>query len=153
MVKRGPKKKFSEEEIKERRRKNSRDWKKNHKEQRSTYTKKWQKDNPDKIREIGIKYRKNNPEMARAKSLISGYRRNDKKYNRGECTLNAKWMVEHIINQPCHYCGENDWRKIGCDRIDNSKPHTPDNVVPCCFECNCKRGKKSYEEFMQLLTK
>lgn len=67
--------------------------------------------------------------IGRAVNLLSGYRQSDKKHNRGECTLTPQWIVDNIFNKPCHYCGESDWHKIGCDRIDNSKPHTEDNVV------------------------
>lgn len=86
--------------------------------------------------------------MGRAQWLVQGYKREDKKYGRGECTLTAKWVVDNIFTSKCHYCGESNWHKLGCDRIDNSKPHTMDNVVPCCYECNCKRSSKSYEEFL-----
>ena len=58
-------------------------------------------------------------------------------------------MVENTFNDHCLYCGETDWIKLGLDRIDNSKPHTPDNVVTCCEKCNTKRGNKSYEEFLK----
>ena len=57
-------------------------------------------------------------------------------------------MVEDIFTKPCHYCGEEGWEIMGCDRIDNSKPHTPNNVVPCCDKCNRKRGRRDYEEFV-----
>lgn len=84
----------------------------------------------------------------RAVNLCSNYRYSDKKYNRGECTLTPEWIIENIFSgQKCHYCGEDDWTKLGCDRIDNSKPHIPDNVVCCCLNCNNKRQKKSFEKF------
>lgn len=89
--------------------------------------------------------------MGRATHLFGGYKRLDKKYNRGECTLTAQWIVDNIFSKPCHYCGETDWRKIGCDRIDNSKPHTENNVIPCCTECNAKRGTKEYNKFVELM--
>ena len=86
--------------------------------------------------------------MGRASKLVNTYRQSDKQYNRDECTLTAQWIVDNIFSQPCHYCGESDWTKLGCDRIDNSLPHTPDNVVPCCTECNKKRGLMDYDKFM-----
>lgn len=85
----------------------------------------------------------------RANYLLKHYRTNDKKYNRGECTLTIQWIVDNIFSQPCHYCGETDWKKLGCDRIDNNLPHTPDNVVPCCYSCNTKRHTKLYEDFIK----
>jgi len=62
-----------------------------------------------------------------------------------------------LSQQPCYYCKREPFRKYnvgwhrvaskdqldngdftynGIDRIDSSKTHTMDNVVPCCFECN-----------------
>lgn len=89
--------------------------------------------------------------IGRAVNLLNAYNREDKKYNRGKGNLTAKWIVDNIFSKPCHYCGESDWSKIGCDRIDNSKPHTEDNVVPCCAECNVKRGTKEYNKFVELM--
>ena len=117
---------------------------------------KWRAENPD----YHAKWREENPDydtkwretpIGRASNLVNRYLQSDIKYNRGECTLTAQWVMDNIFSKPCHYCGETDWLKIGCDRIDNSKPHTPDNVVPCCAECNRKRGRKSYEEFTEML--
>lgn len=79
--------------------------------------------------------------MGRAHSLLSAYKQSDKKHNRGKCTLTAKWIVENIFAKNCK-CGESDWTKLGCNRLDNSLPHTPDNVEPCCAECNKKLPKK-----------
>lgn len=93
--------------------------------------------NSEKVKE----YRKS--KKGRANSLINAYRQSDKKHNRGECTLTAEWIVENIFISKCYYCGESDWAKLGADRIDNSKPHTPDNVVPCCAECNIKKIGKN----------
>lgn len=74
----------------------------------------------------------------RANNLLCSYRANDKKYNRGECTLTAQWIVDNIFSKSCVHCGEADWRKIGCNRLDNSKPHTENNVEPCCLKCNAR---------------
>lgn len=90
----------------------------------------------------------------RAGNLVSAYRQKDKKYNRGECTLTPEWIVDNVFSgQVCHYCGESDWTKLGVDRIDNTKPHTPDNVVVCCGECNLKKARCEYDEFMRLIGK
>lgn len=84
----------------------------------------------------------------RALSLLHGYTKSDIKHNRGECTLTKDWIIDNIFSgQKCVYCGEDDWLKLGCDRIDNSKPHTPDNVVCCCKECNNERQKQVFKEF------
>lgn len=78
----------------------------------------------------------------KAKKLLKGYNYSDKKANRGECTLTPDWIIEHIFTHPCAHCGKSDWRELGCNRLDNSLPHTPDNVEPCCWECNKKMYQK-----------
>lgn len=101
------------------------------------YQRLWYENNKEKKLEYQKQYKKT--PMGRANNLISAYKKNDKKYNRGECTLTAKWIVENIFSKPCYYCGETDWHKLGCDRINNNLPHTTDNVVSCCHRCNCKK--------------
>ena len=76
--------------------------------------------------------------IGRAKSLIYGYRREDRKYNRGECELTEQQLI-NLWNNGCFWCGETDWHKLGAHRIDNSKPHTIDNVVCSCWTCNNMR--------------
>jgi hypothetical protein len=75
--------------------------------------------------------------MGRAVRLISNYRQMDRR-NGFDDTIDfdGEWIVEHIFSQPCAHCGETDWRKLGCNRIDNGLPHTKDNVEPCCEYCN-----------------
>lgn len=141
------------------------------KEKEAIYKKKWKEDNPnyfkqhyqenkEEILEKQKKWRDDNPNyfkewrktpIGRANKLLYLYKKSDQNTNKGECTLTAQWIVENIFSQPCHYCGESDWHKIGCDRIDNSKPHTPNNVVPCCARCNNKRGTKEYNEFIKII--
>lgn len=83
----------------------------------------------------------NSTPYGRATNLLTTYRQSDRKYNRGECTIDAQWIVDNVFSgQCCHYCGETDWTKLGVNRIDNSKPHTPDNCEPCCGRCNKRLG-------------
>lgn len=119
------------------------------KEEITERKKRYYQDNKEAILEQKKQY--NKTPIGRARNLVNTYRREDKKYNRGECTLTPEWIIDNIFTKPCHWCGETDWRKIGCDRIDNSLPHTPDNVIPCCDKCNAKRGTKTYEEFLKLI--
>lgn len=88
-------------------------------------------------------------QWGRAKNLLSSYKHNDKKNNRGECTITVEWIMDNIFSKSCYYCGETDWTKLGCDRIDNSLPHTPENVVCSCWDCNNKRGTMPFEEFVK----
>lgn len=161
-----PRKYKTEEERKAAHNESSKRWLEKNKERVAEYQTEWYQTNKDKVIEHQAAYRQKNKERisvrnaeyystpyGRARQLISSYKRKNKKYNRGECTLTAQWVVDNIFSKPCHYCGETDWRKIGCDRIDNSKPHTQDNVVPCCYECNNKKQKTPYDEFMKIMGK
>ena len=147
----GKKKYLTEEERKAAQREADRRWKTKNKEKISEYQAGWYQNNKEKLTEYWAEHR--STPLGRASNLAGGYKVLDKKYDRGECTLTADWIVENIFSQPCHYCGETDWTKMGCDRIDNSLPHTPDNVVPCCYHCNCKKHTTPYDEFMKLIGK
>lgn len=151
------------EEQKEKKRIRDRKYAEKNKERWIRWKKKhfpnWQPNSSTKIRKKSENERKESEnerkrkyhltQKGRAVNLCGSYKYSDKKYNRGECTLTAEWIVENIFTSKCSYCGKDDWRELGCDRIDNSKPHTPNNVVCCCQECNTKRGNKSYEEFLK----
>lgn len=95
-----------------------------------------EEENKIRRREYVRKYQQS--KMGRAVVMVRNQKREDRKYGRGEVDYDAKWVVENIFNKPCAHCGETDWHKLGCNRIDNSKAHTKDNVEPCCFECNQK---------------
>lgn len=124
--------------------------------------KKYRKDNKDKLSEYNKEYRINNKEellekkknyrnskIGRATYLAYNYREMDIKSGRGECTLTPQWIIDNIFTKSCVYCGKSDWHKLGCDRIDNSKPHIESNVVCCCGECNVKKHLKDAKEFKE----
>lgn len=152
----------TEEERRTARREAKRRWYYAHKEESKDYYQKnkdkynernteWRSINKDKVAKYNATYR-STPE-GRAKMLLDGYKYSDNLYNRGECTLTSEWIIEHIFSEPCHYCGKTDWHELGCDRIDNALPHTPENVVPCCYDCNCKKHTTPYEEYLKLIGK
>ena len=147
-----PKKYFTEEERKEAKRISNAKWRENNREREIERVKEYYQENKEKVLEQQKEY--NNTPIGRAVTLVSRYKQSDKEANRGKCTLTARWVVDNIFSQPCHYnCGKKGWELIGCDRIDNDLPHIPDNVVPCCEECNKKRGTKTYEEFLKEIKK
>jgi hypothetical protein len=93
------------------------------------------------------KQRRDTPKY-RAKNLLHAYRQIDCIDNRGKCTLTQQWIIDNIFNSSCIFCGDSDWTHLGADRIDNSKPHTPDNCVCACGICNIERSDRySVEEF------
>ena len=79
--------------------------------------------------------------------MIASYKHKDSINGVTICDIDIDWFIKNISNKPCIYCG--DTNRVGCDRIDNSKGHTKDNVVPCCYDCNCARNNNfSYEEML-----
>jgi hypothetical protein len=71
----------------------------------------------------------------------------------------------NLSQQNCYYCCRPPSNIINCeypqeyteekkpliynglDRIDNSKPHSKENCVPCCKQCNYAKRERSIEDF------
>lgn len=87
----------------------------------------------------------------KASKMIAAYKHIDLKNNYALSDITIDWFIDNIMNQPCVYCG--DTKQVGCDRIDNGKGHTMDNVVPCCFDCNCARNNRFSHEEMFVIGK
>jgi len=86
----------------------------------------------------------------KASKMCSAYRTTDRKKHLN-CDLDAMWLIENILKKKCFYCGTDEF--IGCDRIDNAKGHTKENVIPCCYVCNVVRSDNFTISEMQLLGK
>lgn len=114
------------------------EWLENHREERREYQKNYMRD-------------RRQTKKGRAASLLSTYNSRDKEKNLpADQNIDAKWIIENIFTSKCIYCGDDDWKHLGADRIDNSKPHTPDNVVCACGICNIERSDKyTVEEFKE----
>lgn len=91
---------------------------------------------------MGRRKESKNKELYRAFNLTSAYNQTDRKYGLGKGDLTAQWIVVNIFSKPCAHCGKSGWQIMGCNRLDNSKPHTMDNVEPCCAKCNKKLPRK-----------
>lgn len=133
------------------------------KERLAEYNKEYREENKERIAEKRKLYREKNKERiaekkkeyekqhrktpaGRASMLVKAYNRLDKIAGRDKGNLTPKYVHDNILFKECVYCGLSDWTKIGCNRIDNSKPHTTDNVEPCCYLCNCKQNGKYMAE-------
>jgi len=122
-------------------------WYENNKERHKEHNKQYQKENKEKVDAYAKKYR--TTKYGRAAKLISAYKSFDKKYGReSDFNLTHQWIIDHIFNSKCVYCGEDDWTKLGCDRIDNKKAHTTDNCVCACWTCNNARQSKDFKTFL-----
>lgn len=115
-------------------------YRKDNKEKLARKCKEWREKNTDHRRKYDLE-RSKSP-IGRASNLVNAYNNMDIKANRGKGDLSAKWVVENIFSKPCAHCGKEGWQVIGCNRIDNTRPHTKDNVEPCCFECNVTLPRK-----------
>jgi len=80
--------------------------------------------------------------------MLSQYKLRDKKKG-FVYDLTKEFFCKNIISQPCIYCGTT--KNIGCDRIDNEKGHTKNNVVPACYICNIVRSNNFTVSEMKLL--
>ena len=142
------KKYFNEEERKVAKRENQKRYVEKHKEKIKESRKKYKDSNKKKI----ANYEKERAKTinGRASHLIGAYNMADKLMGRGKGDLTIPWVIENIFSKPCAHCGKTGWNIIGCNRIDNTKPHTMDNVEPCCLECNVKiQGKDSSKNVYQ----
>jgi hypothetical protein len=90
----------------------------------------------------------NSTVSGRARLLRHRYRKIDSAMGRSS-DITVEFMID-LIQKPCAYCGDTEDPR-GCDRIDNSRGHLMDNVVPACKACNCARqGHFTHEEGMIL---
>ena len=108
------------------------------KEKIREYQREYRRKNKNRLnKQIRKKYRENR-EPNRTRGCVHAYKKYDEEHKYNICDFDVKWFRDNISSKPCIYCGYT--KKIGCDRIDNSKGHTKDNVVPCCHECNTARS-------------
>ena len=73
-------------------------------------------------------------------------------------------LVEQIILSDCYYCGNKPSNSVklrdgqyylynGIDRIDNTKGYLPENVRPCCVDCNYMKHVNSEKDFLSKVIK
>lgn len=52
-----------------------------------------------------------------------------------------------VIKRSPDWAEQCQWTYNGLDRVDSNKPHTEDNIVPCCKFCNQAKNDMTTEEF------
>lgn len=119
--------------------------------------------------ETGLQSRKYDPKISSARSVW-------RPYGRDGCDFETFLLLSQ---QPCYYCGSAPYKSFniglvklnagekvsafaledgyfiynGLDRLDSSKLHTTDNIVPCCYRCNCAKNDMSFDEFISHIRK
>lgn len=126
--------------TKEEKREKDRQYYLKHSEEIKKRVREYAKENIEKTREWSRKrqMKRRRTIIGRAYHLLQAYNKADENAGRPKGDLTPEWIVENIFSKPCAHCGKEGWKVIGCNRLDNSKPHTKDNVEPCCWECNQK---------------
>jgi hypothetical protein len=56
-----------------------------------------------------------------------------------------------VIKRSPDWAAQCQWDYNGLDRIDSNKPHTEDNIVPCCKLCNQAKNDLTTAEFKNLI--
>lgn len=111
------------------------------KEKQSEYNKRYYREHRESELKRCTTYNKeySKTQMGKAQRQVQQYKVMDERngFGKDKIDFDARWIVENIYTKPCVHCGETDWHKLGCNRLDNTKPHTKDNVESCCFHCNC----------------
>lgn len=59
----------------------------------------------------------------------------------------TKEQFRDITSKPCRYCKTT--KKIGVDRVDNTKGYIYENCAPCCKRCNRGKDTMTEAEFIQ----
>jgi len=59
---------------------------------------------------------------------------------------------KHLLGK-CYYCGSDDKKTLGLDRINNELDHNPTNCVVACELCNRTRGHAFRMEQMKKIGK
>ena len=136
------------------------------KEAIADYQAEWRNLNKEKIAEYQAEwYNPQTHPLNWAKSIVNNYKKMDRQrgFNDKE-TITAEWFLDNIAYKPCAHCGVQGIGKVGCNRLDNTKGHTIDNVESCCLKCNsrenmrdqirrgihvsCKHKKQSFSDFV-----
>jgi 5-methylcytosine-specific restriction endonuclease McrA len=126
-----------------------------HKKELREYFHKWYIEHEDEYRKYLNQYQNNKYKtdpVFRAIQIFNVYKQRDKRKGimpDNPADYPTKEEYVQMLQQPCVFCGETDWHKIGLDRIDSSLGHIRGNLQPCCGSCNSKKNNMANEEFKQ----
>lgn len=113
-----------------------------------------EKANPERIQRRFAKRQVSrlNPER-RAYHIVEDSARFDRRKGQEEHDLTVEWVDEQI-SKPCTYCK----RKLSkldmtLDRVDNTKGHLKNNLLPACCMCNYFRRDMPYSAWIIIAEK
>lgn len=132
------------EKNKEKRSLQLKEYNKSHKKECVVNTQKYTLKNKAKVYAYGIDYSKTSKGRFRTYKSSAIRRKHD-------FDLTSEDFVK-ITSSPCVYCGEST-KKIGIDRIDNSKGYLIENCAPCCTICNMMKKTMKLQDFLSHITK
>ena len=122
------------------------DWEQSTKEKRNVYMRLWTRKNYKRISLVRKKRYQTQTSVFWYKRLIEGA-----KIRKHEVGITLE-EFSRITSTPCGYCGESK-KRIGVDRIDNSKGYIKGNIVAACKICNYMKRSYSIEEFLNHVKK
>ncbi|KAA6386198.1 MAG: hypothetical protein EZS28_018277 [Streblomastix strix] len=89
---------------------------------------------------------------AKVESYIEQYNKKNRDSSNNVTIDDYDYFKELFKNQRCRMCNARfTWKnRPTLDRIDNSKGHSKDNVIPCCLYCNVYKANRD-ENQMKLM--
>lgn len=122
-----------------------------HTEQRKQAKKDWYNKNRDRVSDTNKKYYETIDGIAARRRNHYVWEDRHVIHSDTSETVTKEWIIDNILNSKCLYCCDDIPGHLGCDRIDDNKGHTPDNVICACGICNSERKilKMSVREFVE----
>lgn len=124
---------------KEKRKKQLKEYAQTHKEDFVRRTQKYVAKNKEKVYAYGHQYNRTVGGLYRMYKSGALKKGNDFALSMEDFAL--------IVLEDCRYCGENT-KRIGIDRIDNSKGYVLGNCAPCCKLCNYMKKNHTVDDFL-----
>lgn len=145
----------------------TRDWRARNPDHIRDYNQAWARANPDRRRELHAAAYWADPEAAREKARIWARENPEKRRNReqrrrarklgsDDPLTNQQWLdILCAHDYRCYYCGRSDRRLQQEHKVPLSRGGAHDcyNVVPACWPCNSRKGARTPEEFLGLVSR
>ena len=144
---------MTEEEKKIRHRESVYKWKRLHRDQVNEIARRWQANHREEQQKRMNDYHET--KQGRATNLLTSYRQFDMRRFGLYPDLTQEDIIRICFSEgsKCIWCGNDNWRELGLDRLTNEKPHSVGNVMCCCSKCNTQRHRRTLGEYLELIGK